>query len=369
MKKQTAPEPYDQAEHVSRLTVDYVAIVRTSSLTSLEEKIKSSKSVKDILNLWLRVSLFLTRRRPEIAVSSLLIHFIPIVGDLSIERCDKITLNRVFNKILSDGYVNEAKRVFALSKQFMTWCEHQGYIEVNPLSSMTRKDVGGKAPEPGERALSDAEIWCFWHGLDMWDFSEQVRWGLRFCLLAARRPDEVFRARKREFDLEAGIWRQGSRNKSRREHSLPMSPLMKHCIQNLFNASPESEWLCPARLDNSVPISKGAPAQAIRRMVRDYAGFGVDEFTPRDLRRTARTKLSELGIQNDVSRKIMNHALEGIDRVYDRYSYFDHMKEALDALSDDIGRIVEADSYRMLKHDFEVGSLRLPPTSKVHCAS
>ena len=369
MKKQAASEPYELTEHVSKLTAKYVTSIRISSLTTLEEKISADRNVRNIFNLWLRVSLFLTRRRPEIAVSSMLNHFLPVVGELPVKKCSKITLNHVFNKLLSEGHVNEAKRVFALSKQFLTWCEHQGYIENNPLASMTRKDVGGKTPEPRERALSDAEIWCFWYGLDMWDFSEQIRWGLRFCLLAARRPDEVFRARKREFDLESGIWRQGDRNKSRREHSLPLSSLMKECIRNLFSATPDSEWLCPARLNHDIPISKGAPAQAIRRMVRDYAGFGLDEFTPRDLRRTARTKLSELGMQNDVSRKIMNHALEGIDRVYDRYSYFDHMREALDKYSDEVNRIIEADSYRQLMHDFEVGGLRLPPTSKVYCAA
>ncbi|CDL81071.1 tyrosine-type recombinase/integrase [Xenorhabdus szentirmaii] len=367
MNRNENNEPYNKAEHVGKITIDYINVIGITSLITLEDRADNGRLVKDIIMIWLKVSLFLTRRRPEIAVSSLITHVIPMIGNINIEECNKIKLNRVFNYLLSEGKVNEAKRVFALTKQFLSWCEHQGYIEHNPLASMTRKDVGGKTAEPRSRSLSDAEIWCFWHGLDMWDFSEQIRWGLRLCLLSARRPDEVFRAEKSEFNLNSGIWRQGNRNKSRRDHTLPISPLMRVCLDNLFASTPNSEWLCPSPKNISHPMSKGAPAQAIRRMVRDRVHFGLDEFMPRDLRRTARTKLSSLGVQNDVSRKIMNHALEGIDKVYDRHDYFEQMREALTLYSDEIKQIVNVGSYRELNHDFEVDGLKLPPTSKVYC--
>ncbi|MDE9494360.1 site-specific integrase [Xenorhabdus bovienii] len=367
MNNNIKSDPYRENEHVGIKTINYINEIGNHSLIELEKSNVDGNLIKNLIRLWVKVSLLLTRRRPEIAISSLLIHLIPVIGDMSIHQCSKIQLNRVFNYLLAEGKVNEAKRVFALTKQFFSWCEHQGYIEHNPLASMTRKDVGGKAPEPRSRILSDAEIWCFWHGLDMWDFSEQVRWGLRLCLLSARRPDEVFRARKDEFNLEYNIWRQGSRNKSRRDHTMPISPLMRVCIDNLFAASPDSKWLCPSRISPNSPTSKGAPAQAVRRMIRSYDEFGLDEFMPRDLRRTVRTKLAALGVQNDVSRKIMNHALEGIDRVYDRHDYFEQMRNALDLYSDEIERIISSESYRELRHDFQVGGLFIPTTSKIYC--
>lgn len=360
-------DPYRKNEHVGVNVIQYLNVIGSQSLIALENKNINGNMIKDLISIWVKVSLLLTRRRPEIAVSSLLTHVIPVIGETRILECDKIKLNRVFNYLLSEGKISEAKRVFALTKQFLTWCEHQGYIEHNPLSSMTRKDIGGKSSEPRTRVLSDAEIWCFWHGLDMWDLSESVRWGLRLCLLSARRPDEVFKARKSEFNLDAGIWRQGSRNKSRREHTLPISPLMRVCIERLLAATPDGEWLCPAKTSINKPISKGAPAQAVRRMIRSRELFGLDEFMPRDLRRTARTKLAALGVHNDVSRKIMNHALEGIDRVYDRHDYFDQMTEALELYSNEIERIVEAGSYRELKHDYQLGGLSIPPSSKIYC--
>ena len=58
----------------------------------------------------------------------------------------------------------------------------------------------------------------------------------------------------------------------------------------------------------------------------------LEPFTPRDLRRTARSYFPALGIKpREVSRKIMNHSLEGIDRVYDRHDYMDEMRDALES--------------------------------------
>lgn len=59
----------------------------------------------------------------------------------------------------------------------------------------------------------------------------------------------------------------------------------------------------------------------------------------------------------------MNHALEGIDRTYDKHDYFEQMKEGLNLLSSLIQEIISEDSYRGLKHNFKSEILELPNTS------
>lgn len=142
-------DPYRKNEHVGVNVIQYLNVIGSQSLTTLENKNINGNMIKDLISIWVKVSLLLTRRRPEIAVSSLLTHVIPVIGETRILECDKIKLNRVFNYLLSEGKISEAKRVFALTKQFLTWCEHQGYIEHNPLSSMTRKDIGGNLLSQG----------------------------------------------------------------------------------------------------------------------------------------------------------------------------------------------------------------------------
>lgn len=344
---------------VGRHVLVWMSGVRTSSLSELEAS-GNAGSVVQVMKLWVRLSLMQTRRRPEIAVSSLLKHVLPVIGELPLADITRLRLNRLFNILIAEGKKEEARRVFALCKQFFAWAEMQGYIEHSPLSAMKKRDVAGRNTPPGNRTLSDAEVWVFWHGLDAWGLSDQCRWALRLCLLTARRPDEVVQARKDEFNLTAGIWRQGTRNKSRREHILPLTPLMQVCIHALMASSPEgSPWLVPSPVTLSQPLSRGAITQAVRRMIRAERGLGIEPFTTRDLRRSARSRLAALNTPNDVARKIMNHALEGIDRVYDTHSYLPQMQHAMNALSENIENIIAAESYHVLEHRYPGERLQL----------
>lgn len=349
-------------ENVGRHVLDYLDSILKAPLSELDN-LDTDCTIEQAIKLWVRLSLIKTRSRPEIPLSTILNHIIPIIGQLPLKGIKRIELNRPFNYLLDVDKKMEAKRTFALSKQFLRWCVSQGYIEHSPLENMERRDVGGRNPDPLTRVLSDAEIWVFWHGLDMWDYSEQTRWALRLALLAARRPDEIVRAKREEFNLATGYWHQGKRNKSRREHTLPLSPLMRRCIEQLDIANIwDSPWLVPSPVDPSRPMSKGAVTQAVRRMVRS-PDFGLEPFTTRDLRRTARTTLARLGVPNEVSRRIMNHAAEGMDRVYDKHDYVSQMRDALNLYSKHIDNIIHSDTWEELAHRYEGVPLQLPKES------
>lgn len=356
------------SENVGRHVLAYLQQIKATPLAKLDDfDEEGNATVGQVIKVWIRLSLLLTRRRPEIAVSSIMKHVLPVIGDVPLNKITRLRLNRLFNVLLADGKISEAKRVFALCKQFFSWAETQGYLPYSPLGAMKRRDVGGRNTPPRERTLTDAEIWIFWHGLDLWGISEQCRWALRLCLLTARRPDEVVRARKDEFHLRINVWRQGTRNKSARDHSLPLTPLMRICIDKLIAASPkDTPWLVPSPKDAQKPLSRGAITQVIRRMLRAERGLGIAPFTTRDLRRTARSKLSALDVSNDVARKIMNHSLEGIDRVYDTHDYLPQMKQALDAFSDNIEGIINAPDYLSLRHKYEGEFLQIPEISLLY---
>lgn len=364
--KQIAEEiTVDKArENVGRHVLEYLDHILTTPLRQLEN-IGKECTVEEVIRLWVRLSLVKTRSRPEIPLSTILNHIIPVLGHLQLRAVTRLELNRPFNRLLDADKKMEAKRTFALSKQFLRWCVAQGYIEHSPLESMQRRDVGGRNPEPLSRVLSPAEIWVFWHGLDLFDYSEQTKWCLRLALLAARRPDEVVRARRDEFNLHTGYWHQGKRNKSRRDHTLPISPLMRHCVEQLDLVNNGSVWLAPSPKKPSVPLSKGAVNQALRRMQR-HPDFDIEPFTPRDLRRTTRTMLASLNVPNEVSRMILNHAAEGIDRVYDHHDYMAQMREALNLYSAKIEQIIKADSYEGLFHRYEGVPLQLSENALIN---
>jgi integrase len=64
------------------------------------------------------------------------------------------------------------------------------------------------------------------------------------------------------------------------------------------------------------------------------------KFTPHDLRRTVRSRLAALGVNSIVARKVLNHALDGMDRIYDRHAYLDEKRDALQRWTDELRAIL-----------------------------
>ena len=89
-----------------------------------------------------------------------------------------------------------------------------------------------------------------------------------------------------------------------------------------------------------------ALALGVRRS-RDI--FAIEQWTPYDLRRTAASHMTSMGISRLVVSKILNHVESGVTAVYDRYSYDIEKREALDAWGKKVAELEELldkkDSY------------------------
>ncbi|MCP6060400.1 integrase, partial [Klebsiella pneumoniae] len=80
-------------------------------------------------------------------------------------------------------------------------------------------------------------------------------------------------------------------------HTLPMSSLMGKCVEELIAYGAGSQWLVPSNKKKAdTPMSKVAIAQALRRILERPELGEVESFTPRDLRRTARSYFPALNI-------------------------------------------------------------------------
>jgi integrase len=53
-----------------------------------------------------------------------------------------------------------------------------------------------------------------------------------------------------------------------------------------------------------------------------------DLFTPHDLRRSMATQLAERGVQPHIIEKMLNHRMEGVWAVYNRYEYLPERQAA-----------------------------------------
>ena len=76
-----------------------------------------------------------------------------------------------------------------------------------------------------------------------------------------------------------------------------------------------------------MPMPTTSLSQAIKRYREKE---DIEEFVPKDFRRTCKTKMGELGISKDIRDKLHNHAQNDVStKHYDRYDYMKEKRQAL----------------------------------------
>ena len=104
-------------------------------------------------------------------------------------------------------------------------------------------------------------------------------------------------------------------------------------IAELIERGGGSSWLFPARKmqERMVPhIDLNTVGAAMAKNIRPVMlKQGVEEFTVHDLRRTARSHLSALGVLPHIAERCLNHSLGGLVGVYDQHDYMTERRAAL----------------------------------------
>jgi integrase len=154
---------------------------------------------------------------------------------------------------------------------------------------------------------------------------EQFHLAIKLLIIYGCRLWELCGALKQEFDFDAMIWSiPPERVKNQRWLILPITPFAKKLLDRLWLYSGNSIYLFPGRYDEETTIHKTSLSHAIRR-IKD-----VEKFSPRDLRRTVKTRMGEIGIEKSIRDRIQNHALTDVSsKHYDRYDYLQEKRAAL----------------------------------------
>ena len=79
----------------------------------------------------------------------------------------------------------------------------------------------------------------------------------------------------------------------------------------------------------------------------------LSNWTLHDLRRTAKTLMVRAGVRPDISERVLGHVISGVEGTYDRHSYADEKRDALEKLAATIDRIVSnppTNVVRLVEH-------------------
>jgi integrase len=188
-----------------------------------------------------------------------------------------------------------------------------------------------------DRVLTTNETRIFWKGLDEAPMTDGIKLALKLQLVTAQRKGEVVGAALEEFDLEDNVWTiPAVRSKNGQAHRVPLSPLALELIRQARFQGGDTPWLFPSPTADG-PILARSINRAVYKTLPD---MGLENVTPHDLRRTAASGMTALGIPRLTVSKILNHVEKGVTAVYDRHSYDAEKRHALEAWASRLKEIV-----------------------------
>lgn len=238
-----------------------------------------------------------------------------------------------------------ANRVLAVIRKMFNWAVERDILEHSPCAGV--KPPG--AEQSRERVLTSAELKAFWNGLPESDLDLFDQAALKLQLLTGARIGEVVGASWSEFDLKEGQWLiPGKRSKNKRESLVPLSPTALAVLAELPH---ESEFVFPRNSQ-----TQHTRIDVITHNLRQaLPAFGTERFTSHDLRRTAATRLAELGTPRVVIGAVLNHVDRSVGGIYDRHNYANEKRAALEAWAKRLGQIASAEepsgtSSRLARH-------------------
>jgi integrase len=244
-------------------------------------------------------------------------------------------------------------RVFELVRSIFRWAVGRDILKIDPTFGLSPPIKKEKARE---RDLSPAEIRLLWYALDKAPISRPMKredgdfpmtrataLALKLALATAQRIGEVTGIAATELDLNdtAPMWTvPGERSKNGKANRVPLSPLAVQLIAEAYELAGDNAWLFPSPT-GTAPIDPHAPTKALGRA---RPAIGLEDFRIHDLRRTAATRMAEMGISPHTISLVLNHvtARQGTitSKVYVQYSYDREKREALNAWGTRLQQIV-----------------------------
>ena len=249
-------------------------------------------------------------------------HIDPVIGELkadSVKRRDAIAL---LDGIAEHSPVMRNRIQSLLSVMFNVGVDRE-VVEHNPLFRLRKiKEVSR------DRVLGDSEVSALW---EQWG---KVRMGdlFKLKLLTAQRDQEV-KAMRWDAIVD-GVWTIPKEiTKNGKPHQVPLSRQAQEILNSIKHRGDYVFYAAKGKAGHVVSTSK------CFRECRTAAGIPEDT-RGHDLRRTAATRLGDLGVAESVIGKVLNHTDGSVTAIYNRSTGLQEKSTALQKWADKLDRIL-----------------------------
>lgn len=301
-------------------------------------------TVNDLFEDWL-VDLKKRLKNPQIPARVFKKDISPQIGLLTIDKVTPLDVRAIIRKISDSGRPSISNDALLYMKQLFNHAIKLGLTMNNPAAAFRVNDAGG-VEKSRERALTLEEIGFVFEKFkeNSDSFSRDNYIACALLILLGVRKTELTESQWKEFDLENCKWvLPANRSKTGKEIAIPLSPLALDFFNELKVRACGSEYVFPnRRVSKSLHMGKDTLNRAIAKLFGQEPGKKIqppnrmenlEYFTVHDLRRTCRSLLASLSVPPHIAERCLNHKIEGVQGIYDRYDYFEERKEALNHLS------------------------------------
>lgn len=223
-------------------------------------------------------------------------YFLPVFGTTKLGSLTTPMIAGVLDRIEKPA---ERRNAFVWIRAFLNWHISRGHIDLNPAARL--KGLG--ASRSRDRVLDDRELKLIWNAPP----EGKYRAFLRLLILTGQRRGQWHAFEPIMLDRENRlIVFPGSVMKSGKIHVIPatdmMIELLRHQPFTGFNAD--------------------------HRKADLQRQTGTADWTHHDLRRTAATRMSELGTPPHIVERLLAHSMPNVMGRYLRASYLPELREA-----------------------------------------
>jgi integrase len=226
-----------------------------------------------------------------------------------------------------------------------------GACTANPCRDLKLSAIVGPQEPPKQRiSLGAVELADFLRELHR--MPRHYELAVRLMLLTGVRINTIAEATISEFKPNFAVWEIPHERRKNRRHTtgpfvIPLPAQAVEWVRELIKLADTNEYLLPVNPIRGAgirnPLSKRTTIAGWIDRVRIESGGTWRRITPHDLRSTCKSWLSELRVDYETRQRYLDHALEGMDAIYDKSDFVEH-------------RLAAASKWLAFLNDLEAGN-------------
>jgi integrase len=285
---------------------------------------------KDVAENWVRRHVDERKLRSAPKIKRMLSKYVyPEWGNEPFLTIKRRHVSILLDKIADNHGPTQADQVLIVLRGVMEWYQARDSDYVSPIVKKMQRDERDAVQRARKRVLSEEEIRTVWQIADG-PFGAI----LKLCLLTTQRSRKVGAMKWSDLDLANGIWTIATEPREKSNAGVLRLPRLALDIL-------KSQY----RIAGNPYVFAGRDAKPFadwdwRKRKLDEELPPMDHWVIHDLRRTARSLLSKVGVSSEIAERVLGHTIKGVEGVYNRHAYTEEKAEALNKLAALVERII-----------------------------